>query len=276
MHWYVNMIFEFHILSGSVSSRLRPYPWYARYWEDDHHSLPRWGARGSGKVCSPHQLHSLGRRQHSPQIKTGIIIYVPEMCSYTGSSRNPLLPSLPLLFKATMSDWWFFFRFYSQSGVDFLRLGSTLRVHPSIQPYSAVHVCSGLTTVESVEEVYHSKPVVATTSLGINHPIFTRSVKPSKMSRLMTNFWLITNFWLWLFPFFRRSFDVCIVDEASQITLPASLGPLRYASRFVLVGDHYQLPPLVQSQQARSAEHGTNYRDYSNRTQTNNFCVIFW
>ena len=51
---------------------------------------------------------------------------------------------------------------------------------------------------------------------------------------------------------FRRSFDVCIVDEASQITLPASLGPLRHASMFVLVGDHYQLPPLVQSQEARS------------------------
>ena len=52
----------------------------------------------------------------------------------------------------------------------------------------------------------------------------------------------------------RRSFDVCIVDEASQITLPASLGPLRCASVFVLVGDHYQLPPLVQSQQARSVK----------------------
>ena len=57
-----------------------------------------------------------------------------------------------------------------------------------------------------------------------------------------------------IFSHFRRSFDVCIVDEASQITLPASLGPLRYANRFVLVGDHYQLPPLVQSQLARSAE----------------------
>ena len=44
---------------------------------------------------------------------------------------------------------------------------------------------------------------------------------------------------------------MCIIDEASQITLPISLGPLKYASTFVLVGDHYQLPPLVQSQKAR-------------------------
>lgn len=45
--------------------------------------------------------------------------------------------------------------------------------------------------------------------------------------------------------FSRRKFDYCIVDEASQITLPTCLGPLRFADKFVLVGDHFQLPPLV-------------------------------
>jgi len=45
--------------------------------------------------------------------------------------------------------------------------------------------------------------------------------------------------------FSRRTFDFCIVDEASQITLPTCLGPLRFAEKFVLVGDHFQLPPLV-------------------------------
>jgi len=45
--------------------------------------------------------------------------------------------------------------------------------------------------------------------------------------------------------FTRRKFDYCIVDEASQITLPVCLGPLRFADKFVLVGDHFQLPPLV-------------------------------
>eukprot|EP00192_Tetraselmis_astigmatica_P001403 CAMPEP_0117649998 /NCGR_PEP_ID=MMETSP0804-20121206/1299_1 /TAXON_ID=1074897 /ORGANISM="Tetraselmis astigmatica, Strain CCMP880" /LENGTH=1750 /DNA_ID=CAMNT_0005455829 /DNA_START=245 /DNA_END=5500 /DNA_ORIENTATION=- len=42
-----------------------------------------------------------------------------------------------------------------------------------------------------------------------------------------------------------RHFDVVVVDEASQITLPASLGPLSMAGKFVLVGDDHQLPPLV-------------------------------
>ncbi len=45
--------------------------------------------------------------------------------------------------------------------------------------------------------------------------------------------------------FSRRKFDYCIVDEASQITLPTCVGPLRFADKFVLVGDHFQLPPLV-------------------------------
>ena len=41
------------------------------------------------------------------------------------------------------------------------------------------------------------------------------------------------------------------MDEASQITLPTCLGPLRFADKFVLVGDHFQLPPLVKSSRAR-------------------------
>jgi DNA replication ATP-dependent helicase Dna2 len=51
--------------------------------------------------------------------------------------------------------------------------------------------------------------------------------------------------------FFRRRFDYCIVDEASQITLPTCLGPLRLADKFVLVGDHFQLPPIVRNADAK-------------------------
>lgn len=51
--------------------------------------------------------------------------------------------------------------------------------------------------------------------------------------------------------FTERRFDYCIVDEASQITLPVCLGPIRMANTFILVGDHYQLPPLVRNPEAR-------------------------
>ncbi|EGW30274.1 uncharacterized protein SPAPADRAFT_63122 [Spathaspora passalidarum NRRL Y-27907] len=60
--------------------------------------------------------------------------------------------------------------------------------------------------------------VVATTCLGINDITFN----------------------------FRSKFDYCIVDEASQVSLPINLGPLRFSDKFILVGDHFQLPPLVQ------------------------------
>lgn len=63
---------------------------------------------------------------------------------------------------------------------------------------------------------------MATTALGMTHPVFT-----------------------------QRRFDVCIMDEASQILQPASLGPLFNAHKFVLVGDPKQLPPVVQSKEAR-------------------------
>ncbi len=42
-------------------------------------------------------------------------------------------------------------------------------------------------------------------------------------------------------------FDVAIIDEASQLTVPALLGALRFARSFILVGDDKQLPPLVQN-----------------------------
>ena len=48
-------------------------------------------------------------------------------------------------------------------------------------------------------------------------------------------------------------FDIVIVDEAGQISQPAILGPLMAADSFLLVGDHEQLPPLVQSHSAEKA-----------------------
>ena len=45
-------------------------------------------------------------------------------------------------------------------------------------------------------------------------------------------------------------FDVAIIDEAGQLTIPSILGALRFAKRFILVGDEKQLPPLVLSEEA--------------------------
>ncbi|KAI9761385.1 MAG: hypothetical protein M4579_001035 [Chaenotheca gracillima] len=105
--------------------------------------------------------------------------------------------------------------------INILRLGTRAKIHPEVQKFAKL-ACDPNDSVEELRETYHGPKVVATTCLGINHPIFS-----------------------------ERIFDYCIVDEASQITLPTCLGPIRMAKTFVLVGDHNQLPPLVQNLEAR-------------------------
>jgi DNA replication ATP-dependent helicase Dna2 len=46
----------------------------------------------------------------------------------------------------------------------------------------------------------------------------------------------------------EQSFDVALVDEASQLTEPGTLAAVNLAERFVLVGDHRQLPPVVRAE----------------------------
>ena len=45
-----------------------------------------------------------------------------------------------------------------------------------------------------------------------------------------------------------QRFDVAVVDEAGQLTEPGTLAAITLAERFVLVGDHQQLPPVVQAE----------------------------
>ncbi|KAJ8416071.1 hypothetical protein AAFF_G00380930 [Aldrovandia affinis] len=109
--------------------------------------------------------------------------------------------------------------------IGFLRLGQVQKVHPDIVPFTEEEQrrVRDVHTLAELEQLYSSELVVATTCMGVKHPIFS-----------------------------RRHFDFCIVDEASQISQPVCLGPLFHAERFVLVGDHQQLPPLVQNKEARS------------------------
>ncbi|OAQ73999.2 DNA replication helicase Dna2 [Pochonia chlamydosporia 170] len=105
--------------------------------------------------------------------------------------------------------------------IPILRLGAPAKVHPEVQDFA--HLAGQpKKNFDEIKEAWHGTPVVATTCLGINHPVFL-----------------------------ERSFDYCIVDEASQITLPICAGPIRMARSFVLVGDHNQLPPVVRNEDAR-------------------------
>lgn len=104
--------------------------------------------------------------------------------------------------------------------IGILRLGAAAKIHPEVRQFATL-AAEPKDSLEELEKSWMEPPVVATTCLTINHPLFN-----------------------------RRIFDYCIVDEASQITLPVCLGPIRMSQKFVLVGDHYQLPPLVQNKEA--------------------------
>ncbi|KAJ2132526.1 DNA replication endonuclease-helicase Dna2, partial [Coemansia sp. RSA 788] len=112
------------------------------------------------------------------------------------------------------------------SGIAMVRLGSRAKIHPRVADQL---MPPSFSTVRELEAYFSNAQVVATTCLGVTHAVFS-----------------------------RRRFDFCIVDEASQITLPVCLGPLLAARRFVLVGDQHQLPPLVRSASARDAGLGTS------------------
>ncbi|XP_056693295.1 DNA replication ATP-dependent helicase/nuclease JHS1 isoform X2 [Spinacia oleracea] len=104
--------------------------------------------------------------------------------------------------------------------IDFVRIGRCEVVHKEVQGH-----CLSDMDLHSVDEIklkLDQVKVVAVTCLGITSPLLT-----------------------------NKKFDVCIIDEAGQTSLPVSLGPLMFSSKFVLVGDHYQLPPLVKSAEAR-------------------------
>lgn len=120
---------------------------------------------------------------------------------------------------------------------DFVRLGHALAVAPAMQPYRLeprTRAVKALAPDEPVDpaalrETFLRAPVVAATTATWSAERFDDAGDALR-------------------------FDLAIVDEASQLTVPALLGALRFARRFVLVGDERQLPPLVVS--AEAAEGG--------------------
>ncbi|KAI2804418.1 Tripartite DNA replication factor [Blomia tropicalis] len=113
--------------------------------------------------------------------------------------------------------------------IDFVRIGQKSRINPDLKEYSDYHRIEKWLEngdLSSLESFYNNIPIVASTCLGVaSHPLF-----------------------------FKRTFDFCILDEASQVFLATSLGPLFVAKNFVLVGDQKQLPPVCGNRVAR--QHG--------------------
>ncbi|OAY77110.1 DNA replication ATP-dependent helicase/nuclease DNA2, partial [Ananas comosus] len=116
-------------------------------------------------------------------------------------------------------------------GIDFVRIGRHGAVHQDVRSHCFSELFHDTAmeaqSVDYIKQRMKHIQIVGVTCLGINHPLLA-----------------------------KKKFDICIMDEAGQTTLPVSLGPLMLASKFVLVGDHYQLPPLVQSTEAQESGMG--------------------
>nr|WP_254538141.1 AAA domain-containing protein [Halomarina sp. BCD28] len=98
---------------------------------------------------------------------------------------------------------------------DFLRVGTESGVREDMQSYRLERRGDPTERVRELRET----PVVAATTASCG-------------SRIMR----------------ECDFDVCVVDEAGQLTEPATLAAVNLADRFVLVGDHQQLPPVVRAE----------------------------
>ncbi|XP_059053680.1 DNA replication ATP-dependent helicase/nuclease DNA2 [Achroia grisella] len=103
-----------------------------------------------------------------------------------------------------------------------MRLGSEARVAPQLVSRCERRLAAHCRTPMQLDALYNSMEVVGVTCLGAAHAMLARNM-----------------------------FDVCIVDEATQVVQSTVLRPLFAAKRFVLVGDPEQLPPVVKSRAAR-------------------------
>uniref|UniRef100_A0A182QR79 DNA replication ATP-dependent helicase/nuclease n=1 Tax=Anopheles farauti TaxID=69004 RepID=A0A182QR79_9DIPT len=107
--------------------------------------------------------------------------------------------------------------------IKFIRLGSIDRIDPALKPYAETVLTENCETPEQLVEVYNQFNFVAVTCQGSGHPMIA-----------------------------QRTFDYCIVDEATQVFQASIIRPLLHSKRFLLVGDPEQLPPVIRSATART------------------------
>jgi DNA replication ATP-dependent helicase Dna2 len=132
-------------------------------------------------------------------------------------------------------------RIVAESDIDAVRLGHTLAVAPALRPWrlaerarAAAQAAGETLTATHAPQPHwlraaltHAQVVAATTATW-------SSEHYDDAGEALT-------------------FDLAVVDEATQLTTPALLGALRLARRFILAGDERQLPPLVMSEAAGKA-----------------------
>lgn len=132
------------------------------------------------------------------------------------------------------------------TSAEVIRVGPKTSVHPSLHSHLAHEVALESDRQEMLQKqvchpeilIEHTKP-----SLANLYKVITKAKVVGVSALTIPKTPLLIG----------QEFDFVIVDEAGQISQPAIIGALLAADKFVLVGDHEQLPPLVQNDVADEA-----------------------
>jgi len=119
-----------------------------------------------------------------------------------------------------------------QMDVPFLRIGSELSCAPEFKPYLLSERCKQYRTAQEIRNLIQGSRIVVGTTTAMSSGLSLFELKP---------------------------FDLCIIDEASQILEPHLMTLLCAKHRdenairkFVMIGDHKQLPAVVQQSEEES------------------------
>ena len=120
-----------------------------------------------------------------------------------------------------------------EEGLDFVRIGNEASCSEAYRPYLLDNKVAGTVKIDAIKDFVRCQRIVVGTTTAFNsrQAIFT-----------------------------LRRFSLAIIDEASQILEPQIIGLLaakhgdsEAIGKFVMIGDHKQLPAVVQEEQAETA-----------------------
>jgi len=117
-----------------------------------------------------------------------------------------------------------------EEDIDFVRIGNKLSCAPEFRERLLSERCEECSSLEQVRHIFTQTRVVCSTSSSVASRTDLLKLQP---------------------------FTLCIIDEASQILEPHLVGILSALTcRFVMIGDHKQLPAVVQQTADESAING--------------------
>jgi DNA replication ATP-dependent helicase Dna2 len=130
---------------------------------------------------------------------------------------------------------------------DIVRIGPKSACHPSLHHVRAHELAFQIDRVNCENELHADGKLLMPSISSLHHVVSSAKIIGVSALTIPKSPLLA-----------GQDFDCVVVDEAGQISQPATIGALLAGNSFVLVGDHEQLPPLVQNEAAEQAGYGVS------------------